>query len=455
MSRSEVHETTGDGARPSQAGADAAPPVKPVATRYVVRIGVAAAIALAGLFLAGLLPRRSQQRLIAAEVTSAAAALPVVAVATAQRPSGSGSLLLPGTMEALHESALYARASGYVRRWYADIGTTVRAGQLLAEIDVPELEQNVLQARAHVAQMQSALVLAQANLARWRLLAADSAVTEQELQQMQQTYDAASASVRAAEANLRALLLMQRYTRIAAPFAGVVVARNVDDGAFITASGASSTPLTAGGSELATATAVAAASLFRVAQTDTMRVYISVPQPYLASVTAGLGADLLVQDLPGRAFRGTVARTAGAVDPSTRTLLVEVDVPNPDRALLPGMYAQVRIQLAQADPPIVLPSTALLFRSAGPQVIEVRPAGDSAATVHFRSVEVGRDYGSTIEILSGVSEGEKVATIGSQVLAEGQRVRIAGGAGDSTKVGGDTSGVGGAPRARSQGAAAQ
>jgi multidrug efflux pump subunit AcrA (membrane-fusion protein) len=417
---------------PATSEVEAAPQVAPMANRRVLRIGIVFAIVLVVLFLVGILPRLKLQRQLASQVKTATAALPIIAVAKAQRPTAPNTVLLPGTMEALHEAALYARVSGYVRRWYADIGTPVRAGQVLADIDVPELQQSVLQARAQLAQMQSALVLARANLERWRLLAADSAVTVQELQIYQQAYDAAGASVRAAEAYLRGLISTLQYTQVRAPFAGIVTARNVEYGALITAAGASSSPLTAGGSQFTSPTSVTAASLFRVAQTDTMRVYISVPQPYVASIRAGMQADLVVANLGNQSFRGTIVRTAGAVDPNTRTLLAEVDVPNPGRVLLPGMYTQLRITVQRVDAPLVIPSTALVTRSSGPQVIELITGANGRATVHLRSVQIARDYGSTLEIVSGLTDGALVATIGSQIFTDGQTVRIATSTTDST-----------------------
>lgn len=417
--------TTPPSATPATSEVEAAPQVAPMANHRVKRIAIVFAIVVVALFLVGLLPRLKLQRQLAGQAKSATATLPIIAVTKAQRPTAPNTLLLPGTMEALHEAAVYARASGYVRRWYADLGTTVRAGQVLADIDVPELQQSVLQARAQLAQMQSALALARSNLERWRLLYADSAVTAQELQQMQQAYEAASASVSAAQANLRGLTSMLQYTQVRAPFGGIVTARNVEYGALISAGGASSDPLTAGGSQSASATSVTAASLYRVAQTDTMRVYVSVPQPYVASIRPGLAADLIVANLGNQSFRGTIVRTAGAVDPSTRTLLAEVDVPNPGRVLLPGMYTQLRITVQRVDAPLVIPSTALVNRANGPQVIELIPGASGRATVRLRSVQVARDYGSTLEIVSGLTDGAMVATIGSQILADGQAVRIA------------------------------
>jgi membrane fusion protein (multidrug efflux system) len=404
---------------------ETAPPVAPMANHRVLRFAIVFAIVLVALLVVGILPRRSVQRQLATQVASATTAIPIIAVATAQRPTAANTVLLPGTMEALHEAAIYARVSGYVRRWYVDLGTPVRAGQVLADIDVPELQQSVLQARAQLAQAQSALVLARANLERWRILAADSAVTVQELQIYEQAYDAAGASVRAAEAYLRGLVSTLQYTQVRAPFNGIVTARNVEYGALITAAGASSAPLTAGGSQFTPASSVTAASLFRVAQTDTMRVYVTVPQPYVASIRAGLPADLVVANLGNQSFRGTIVRTAGAVDPATRTLLAEVDVPNPGRVLLPGMYTQLRITVQRVDAPLMIPSTALVTRAAGPQVIELIPGASGRATVHLRSVQVARDYGATLEIVSGLTDGALVATIGTQILTDGQTVRIA------------------------------
>jgi len=402
--------------------------------RKVLLIGIVFAVVLVVLFLVGVLPRRSMTKHLATQAASATAAVTVIAVAKAERPTAPNTLLLPGTMEALHEAAIYARVSGYVRRWHADIGSPVSPGQVLADIDVPELEQSVLQARAQLAQMQSALVLARSNLERYRLLAADSAVTAQQLQQMEQAYEAAVANVRAAEAFLRGLISTLQYTQVRAPFGGIVTARNVEYGALITAAGASSDPLTAGGSQSASATAVSAGSLYRVAQTDTMRVYITVPQPYVASIRPGLAADLIVANLGNQTFRGTIVRTAGSVDPNTRTLLAEVDVPNPGRVLLPGMYTQIRITVQRVDAPLVIPSTALVTRAAGPQVMELTPTAKGRATVHLRSVQVARDFGSTLEIVSGLSDGALVATNGAQILAEGQTVGISTSTTDSTAV---------------------
>lgn len=219
----------------------AAPPVAPASTRRVILLGTIAVMALALLYITALLPRRAVARDLATEAGDAAQP-PVVQVATIQRAASGGSVDLPGTIEALHEGVIYARVGGYVKRWNADIGSTVHAGDVLAELDAPELVQNVEQAKHQLAQVRAALSLAQADLARWKQMSSDSAVSREELDQKQAGYDAAVANVGADEANLQRLVEMEGYTRVRAPFAGVVTARNIDIGSLITAAGATSAP---------------------------------------------------------------------------------------------------------------------------------------------------------------------------------------------------------------------
>ena len=309
-----------------------------------------------------------------------------------------------------------------MRRWSADIGTLVRAGTLLAEIDAPELEQNVQQARSQVQMTQAALQLAKADLARWTSLERDSAVTSQELDQKRAAYASAVANTAAAEANLRRLVDTRGFTRIVAPFSGVVTARNVDFGSLISASGATSAPV-AGGS---VGGATTSGSLFRIAQTDTVRTYVTVPATYATSIRPGLEAQVDVQGMDGRHFSGRVVRTSASLDASTRTLLAEVDIPNRDFAILPGMYAQVTLHFPRVSPPILVPSSALVIRSAGPQVMVVDAAGASKSgggTLRLQSVQVGRDYGSTVEILDGLVDGASIVTNPNADLGDGMRVR--------------------------------
>ena len=250
-----------------------------------------------------------------------------------------------------------------------------------------------------VAQTRAALELAQANLARWRALAADSAVTAQELDQMQAAFDEAVANRNSAEASLRRLAQLQQYERVVAPFAGVITARNVDPGALVgTAGGVSST--------LAAGSGSAPGSLFTVAQTDTLSVYVTVPEDYGAAVAIGKPAVMTVPALPGDTLRGRVVRTAGSLDPTARTLLTEVQVVNPAGVFLPGMYADVQLELGQdtGRAPLQVPATALVIRDGPPQVVTVAP--DS--TVRYQRITIGRDHGSWVEVTGGLADGSVI-----------------------------------------------
>jgi RND family efflux transporter MFP subunit len=420
---SDREPATGAHADPHQHHADvsSAPAVTPASTRRMVLIGIGVLILLVVLFVIATLPRRAVTRELAAEVSEQNVP-PVVQVAAVHRATSGGSVELPGTIQALHEGALYARVSGYVKKWYFDIGSAVRAGDVLADIDAPELTQNVEQARHQLAQVRATLGLAQADLARWKEMAADSAVSREELDQKQAANDVAVANVGAAEANLQRLVEMEGYTRVKAPFTGVVTARSVDIGSLITALGATSAAVSGGDA----AGAQGAGSMFRIAETDTVRIFLPVPESYATAMEVGLSADVSVQEIRGRTFTGHIVRTSHALDAASRTLLTEVDVVNPKFVLLPGMYAQVRMQFPTTAPPLIIPATALVIRSQGTQVMVVDSASDGKlATVHLRPVQVGRDLGATIELLDGISEGTLVVTNPSPDMSDGTRVKIA------------------------------
>ena len=403
------------------AHASAAPAVTPMSGARLRRYAIGGAIALLALLALTMVPRHSVSRELLADAAATDSA-PTVQVATVTRAAPGSALTLPGTVQPLHESAIYARVGGYVRRWNADIGSIVRQGQVLAEIDAPELEQNVQQASSQVQMNQAALQLAKADLVRWTSLERDSAVTSQELDQKRAAHSSAEANTAAAQANLRRLVETRGFTRIVAPFSGVVTARNVDVGSLISAAGATSANV-AGGSVGGASTS---GSLFRISQTDTVRTYITVPSTYATSIRPGLEAQVDVQGLAGRHFTGRVVRTSASLDASTRTLLAEVDIPNRDFAILPGMYAQVSLSFPLVSPPIIVPASALVIRSAGPQVMVVEGAGqNSAGTVRLRSVQVGRDYGSTVEVLDGLIDGATIVTNPNADLGEGMRVRTA------------------------------
>ena len=382
-----------------------------------IRGGLGGAIAggvVAAVLLTGIVPRVAQQRRLTAAAATAGVTVPSVSVTTVTHDTSASSVSLPGALSAVQTAAIYARTPGYVRRRLVDIGSRVRAGQLLADIDAPDLDQQVAQARGVVAQTHAAQQLAQANLVRWRALAVDSAVTAQEVDQMQAAFNEAVANSNSAEANLQRLVQLQLYERVVAPFAGVITARNVDPGALVGPAGGVSAPLPAGiGS--------APGSLFTLAQTDTLSVYVTVPEDYAAAVTIGKPAVVTVPALPGDTLRGHVARTAGSLDAASRTLLTEVRVANPGGAFLPGMYAQVQLALGAGTPPLRVPATALVIRDGPPQVVTVAP--DS--TVRYQTVTIGRDLGSWVEVTGGLAQGVHVVINPPADLQDGARVRVA------------------------------
>jgi RND family efflux transporter MFP subunit len=383
------------------------------------------ALAVAGYFL-GYVPRQRREQVLAAEAKQEEASLPLVNVERVARSAGDANLVLPGNIQAITEAPVLARASGYVRKRYVDIGDHVAAGQVLADIEAPELTQQIRQAQASIDQANSTIQQAQAallqgraneNLAkvtaeRWTNLLAKGVVSRQDKDTYQAQYEAQQANVQALEkavaaarsnaaaatANLARLNELQSYLTVRAPFAGVITVRNIDNGALVNE-----------GNTL----------LYRIAQTDRLRTYLNVPQADADSVRAGQQATLTIPDLPGRKFAGTVTRTANALDPASRTLLVEVQAPNPAGVLLPGMYAQVDLSVPRKDPPLVIPADTLVVRNDGPQVAVVASDG----VVHFARVQLGRDMGDRLEVLGGVEEGQRVAVNPGDAVREGAKVK--------------------------------
>ncbi len=384
-------------------------------------------VVLAAAFLGGFLPRHARNQRIAEDVRNRKATPPIVEVTAAQRSGADLRLTLPGTITAVVEAPIFARASGYLAKRYADIGDHVRAGQLLATIDAPDLDDQVDQAKATVLQSQSVLgqTQAQLNLAsvtwtRWKALTATGVVSRQEGDTQEANYEVAQANLRAAEnnvaaskANLQRLLKLQNYEKVVAPFSGIVTARNVDVGSLISGTGAGQ------GSESGVVSTGIAQSgeMFRVAQTNRMRLFVSVPEPSAPYIKAGQNAGIRVDSLPTESLEGKVTRTANAVDPATRTLLAEVQIDNRSGKLLPGMYATLTFQDVRARPPVVVPSDALITRGQGTMVAVVRDN-----VVHVIPVRVGRDYGSQVEVLDGVNEGDQVVINPSDQAKDNTRV---------------------------------
>ncbi|MGA7415080.1 MAG: efflux RND transporter periplasmic adaptor subunit [Bryobacteraceae bacterium] len=376
-------------------------------------------------FLAGYIPRKQRNATLVSEAAETSEAVPNVGVVQVQRSGPASDLELPGSIQAVTEAPILARADGYIQKRLVDIGDRVKAGQPLAEIEAPELDQQVLQAKANLQQAQSTLDEAEANYEqgktqlelarvtaqRWNSLVGRGVVSKQENDQYQSQFQAQQSSVRslekainaqtnglaAAQANLSRLQKMQSYLVVRAPFDGIITQRNVDVGALVNAG---------------------ATLLYRVAQMSTLRTYVNVPQANASFIRTGQAARLTVPNLPGRHFTGTIARTSSSLDPSSRTLLVEVQVPNNDGALLPGMYAKVDLNNAQSSSHILVPSDVLIVRPEGTQVAMVGPDH----IVHLKKIEVGRDYGDKLEILSGVEEGDTLIPNPGDNAREGLKV---------------------------------
>lgn len=317
-------------------------------------------------------------------------------------PRHGDALVLPGTLRGAVESPIYARANGYVKRWYADIGTRVHDGQVLVELDTPEIDQELAQALAQRRQANVTLGLAKSSLARWRELRAHDAVSQQELDERSGAYDEAAASLAAADANVKRLGELESFKRIVAPFAGVVTRRNVDVGDLVDAGN--------GGTRRA---------LFALAQTDPLRVYVDVPQAYAQGMTLGAHVVVTQAELDHRSFAGTVTHTAQAIDVTTRSMQVEVTLPNRDGALMPGAYVQVAFaDTAQAR--LQVPGNALLFRAEGPRVAVV----DTDGRVHLRPIVIARDLGQSLEIESGLTSKDRLIVNPGDSLADGDKVIV-------------------------------
>ena len=325
-----------------------------------------------------------------------------VKVATPKTGGAGEVLALPGTLQGYVQSPIAARASGYLRRWYKDIGSRVTKGELLAEIDTPEIDQQLSQAIATRQQAASSLALAQSTMDRWEALRKKDAVSQQELDERRSADAQARANLAAADANVERLRELSGFKRVVAPFSGVITKRNVDVGDLIDAGGG------------------AGRILFQLAQTDPLRVYVNVPQSYAQLIKPGQKVSVAQSELRGQTFSGEVARTAASIDTATRTMQIEVTLPNRDGALLPGAYVQVLLPL-QASEAMTVPANALMMRPDGVRVAVV----DASGKVRLRPVKVGRNYGETVEVLDGVAAADQLVLNPSDSLAEGDEVAIA------------------------------
>lgn len=350
-----------------------------------------------------LLQRRAARQVLAQQTEQMA--VPYVSVVRATPISGESELVLPGNIQSYVESPIYARTNGYLKKWYKDIGSRVNQGELLAEIDTPEVDAQLAQARADLATSQANLKLASITSQRYQELLKSDAVSKQDVDNFTGDFAAKQAMVQSAEANVKRLEDLESFKRVYAPFAGVITQRNVDIGNLINAgNGGTSTK-----------------EMFDLAKTDPLRVYVAVPQTYAPSIHEGMKACLELSEFPGRDFCGVVARTAGAVDPSTRTLLTEVDVPNPAGVLLRGEYAQVHFGAKLSGNRLTIPNFALLFRPEGTMVAVVGPD----RRIHLQTLTIGRDLGDSVEVLGGIKSEDTFVINPPDALEEGERVLIA------------------------------
>ena len=378
-------------------------------------IGLLAAAALAGALALGTLPRLHRELVASDAAAAVAAALPKVSVAVVERMTADAERVLPGNSLPLLEAAIYARTTGYLKSRHVDIGDRVAQGTLLAEIAAPDIDAQLAQARANLAQAKANLPLAEANaeLAK-KTLARDMeagpgratswAQIDQDRAQVKVTaaqVEAARASIQVNEAAVQRFVELQGFQKITAPFPGVITARNIDAGDLISADAPSSTR-----------------ELFHLMRTDVLRVFVNVPQIYATGITIGQTASVYLREDPARQYAGKVTRTAEALDPNTRTLLTEVEVPNPENALRPGMYLQVKLVFDHNVMPVIIPAAALATRSGGPRVAVL----DGQMHVHYRTVQLGRDFGAEIAVLGGLKPGETVVIHPGDDIPEGTAV---------------------------------
>jgi RND family efflux transporter MFP subunit len=358
-------------------------------------------LAVAGVLISGILRRVRAHATVSAE--TAALAVPLVNVVSPQRTAPSHDLVLPGNVEPYMTAPIYSRTNGYLKKWYVDIGGRVKKGQLLAEIDTPEVDQQLQQSRSNLATAEANLKLAEITKTRYQALLQTNAVAQQDVDNAVGTYNANQATVGAMKANVKQLETLQSFEKIYAPFDGIVTVRNVDVGDLINSGSAPGTRT----------------DLFHIAQPGKLRVYVYVPQEYSQAATPGLAADLTLDEFPGRHFQGKLVRTANAINNATRTLQAEVDVDNPTGKLLSGSYAEVHLGLPGLASTHLLPVDTLLFRSEGLQVAVVKDG-----KVALTKITPGHDFGNQIEILSGLNGDESVIQNPPDSVLTGQQVQI-------------------------------
>jgi RND family efflux transporter MFP subunit len=387
----------------TQTGGQAVPshdvrPTRPLNKWLSVTIAL---ILVAAVFISGVWSRVSARKTLNAE--TAQVALTAVSVVTPQQMAPAEEIVLPGNVQPFITSPIYARTSGYLRKWTVDIGAHVKKGQLLAVIETPEVDQQLQQSLSNLNTAKANLALAETTKNRYQGMIRSNAVSQQDVDNAVGTYNANKATVEASQANVKQLEALQSFERIYAPFDGVVTARNTDIGDLINSG-------SAGGVKT---------DLFHIAQPGTLRVYVNVPEEYSQGTKVGMTAELSLAEFPGRKFQGKLVRTAESINMTTRTLLIEIDVNNPAGELLTGSYAEVHLKVPTAASTLLLPVNTLIFRSQGLRVGVVKDG-----KVELAAVTPGRDSGNQIEIVAGIKPDDQVIINPPDSIVSGQRVQI-------------------------------
>lgn len=375
------------------------PPKRSSKSLFVVFFLIVVVLVVAGAVL--LLMRRGEYQTLAN--TTEQLAVPTVAIIHPIAEPGDENLVLPGTLQAYVESPIYARTNGYLKMWYHDIGSRVNKGDLLVDIDTPEVDQQLYQARADLNTAKANENLSQITATRYTELLKTDGVSKQEVDNANGDLEAKHAIVQSGEANVRRLEELESFKHVYAPFSGVITRRNVDIGTLINSGN--------GG---------ASGQLFFLAQTDPIRVFVNVPEAYASSIRAGLGAYLELTQYPGQRFQGKVVRTAESIDLATRTLLTEVDVPNRSGLLLPGGFAQVHLEVKAIGQPMQVPVNALLFRSEGLRAVVIT----ADHKTHLQRLVIGRDYGNTLEVVDGLKPDDWIVLNPADSLEDNQKVNV-------------------------------
>ena len=374
------------------------PPPPQKSRLFMLLLTLAAALVVVGLFI--LLQRRSQYNALAEETEKLA--IPTVSVTHPTMEPPEEDLVLPSTLQAYVESPIYARTNGYLKKWYHDIGSHMQQGELLADIDTPEVDQQLLQARADLNTARANEKLSEITAKRYEELIKTDGVSKQEVDNAAGDYAAKVATVASADANVHRLEELESFKHIYAPFSGVITRRDIDIGNLINAGAGT-------GQEL-----------FYLAQTDPIRAYVSVPEMYAPSVHSGLAAFFELSQYPGQRFQGKVVRTADAIDQASRTLNTEVDVSNKNGQLLPGGYAQVHLLVGVKEARLQVPVNALLFRAEGLRAVVI----DANHKAHLQQLTIGRDYGSALEVLQGLKGDDWIVLNPPDSLDEGMQVNV-------------------------------